>query len=132
MRAMNAALRDGKLNPEAIDYVNAHGTGTALNDKTESDALRRAFGGHLDHLPVSSSKGVLGHSLGAAGALELAATALALHTQTIPPTANFEEFDPDCPIDCVPNTERDAKLRAAISNSFAFGGLNAVLALGLA
>lgn len=132
MRAMNAALRDGKLNPEAIDYVNAHGTGTALNDKTESDALRRAFGTHLDHLPVSSSKGVLGHSLGAAGALELAATALALHNQTIPPTANFEEFDPDCPIDCVPNTARDAKLRAAISNSFAFGGLNAVLALGLA
>jgi nodulation protein E len=83
-------------------------------------------------VPVSSTKGVLGHSLGATGAFELAATALALHTQTMPPTANFEEVDPECALDCIPNTARQAPIRNAISNSFAFGGLNAVLALGRA
>ena len=131
-RAIKGALKDAQRNPEDIDYVNAHGTGTPLNDKTESEALHRTFGPGVKGLAVSSSKGVLGHSLGAAGALELAATALALHTQTIPPTANFEEFDPECAIDCVPNTARNAPIRNAMSNSFAFGGLNAVLVLGAA
>jgi nodulation protein E len=130
VRAMNAALRDAKLSPDDVDYVNAHGTGTPLNDKSESEALHKTFATQVERLPVSSSKGVLGHSLGAAGALELAATALALHTQTIPPTANFEEFDPECALDCVPNVARTATIRNAMSNSFAFGGLNAVLVLG--
>jgi nodulation protein E len=129
-RAIAAALRDAQVPAEAIGYVNAHGTGTTLNDRTETIALRAAFGTHADRLAVSSSKSVLGHSLGAAGALEAAATALALQTQTIPPTANYQEHDPDCDLDCVPNTARAAPLRAAISNSFAFGGLNAVLVLG--
>jgi nodulation protein E len=129
-RAMRSALKDGKINPDDLDYVNAHGTGTALNDKGETIALRQAFGDAADHLAVSSSKGVLGHSLGAAGAVELAATALALHHQIIPPTANFEEADPDCDLDYVPNTARNAPIRHAMSSSFAFGGLNAVLVLG--
>jgi nodulation protein E len=132
VRAMNAALKDAKLNTDDIDYVNAHGTGTPLNDKSESEALHKTFATQIERLAVSSSKGVLGHSLGAAGALELAATALALHTQTIPPTANFEEFDPECALDCVPNVARKAPVRNAMSNSFAFGGLNAVLVLGQA
>jgi len=131
-RAMRAALADAKANPEEVDYVNAHGTGTDLNDRIETTALRRAFGPSADRLAVSSSKGVLGHSLGAAGALELAATALAIRQQTIPPTANFEETDPDCNLDFVPNVARDAPVRTAMSSSFAFGGLNAVLVLGRA
>jgi nodulation protein E len=131
-RAMRAALRDARANPEDVDYVNAHGTGTVLNDRVESIALRQVFGAHADRLAVSSSKGVLGHALGGAGALEIVATILALHTQTIPPTANFEQADPECPLDFVPNVARQAALRTAMSNSFAFGGLNAVLALGRA
>jgi nodulation protein E len=131
-RAMRSALTDAKINPEDVDYVNAHGTGTALNDKGETAALHIAFGPSAELLAVSSSKGVLGHCLGAAGALEFAATALALHHQTIPPTANFEERDPDCDLDYVPNTARNAPIRNAMSSSFAFGGLNAVLVLGRA
>jgi len=131
-RAMRAALRDARANPEDVDYVNAHGTGTILNDRTESEALQKVFGTRIACLPVSSSKAVLGHGMGAAGALELAATALALQTQTIPPTANFDEPDPTCHLDCVPNVARSARIRVAMSNSFAFGGLNAVLVLGRA
>jgi nodulation protein E len=129
-RAMRAALDDAKTNPDEIGYVNAHGTGTDLNDRIETEALRKAFGPSAERLAVSSSKAVLGHSLGAAGALELAATALALHKGVIPPTANFEESDPDCNLDFVPNVARDARIRKAMSSSFAFGGLNAVLVLG--
>ena len=131
-RAIRVALRDARFSPDDVDYVNAHGTGTDLNDRTESRTLRIAFGSHADTLAVSSSKGVLGHGLGAGGALEIAITALALHTQTIPPTANFEEEDPNCDLDFVPNVARRAPIRVGISNSFAFGGLNAVLALGRA
>jgi nodulation protein E len=131
-RAMQAALRDSRVNADEIDYVNAHGTGTDLNDRTETRALRQVFGAHADRLAVSSSKGVLGHGLGAGGALEIAATALALHTQTIPPTANFEEPDPACDLDFVPNFARQAQFRTAMSNSFAFGGLNAVVVLSRA
>ncbi len=131
-RAMTAALRDARLAPGDIDYVNAHGTGTVLNDKTESEAIRLSFGADAERLAVSSSKAVLGHSLGAAGAFEFGATALALHSQTIPPTANFQEPDPDCALDVVPNVARGAALRHAMSNSFAFGGLNAVLVLSRA
>lgn len=126
-RAMRAALQDAGCAPERVGYVNAHGTGTAQNDRAETQALQAVFGGHLPALPVSSVKAVLGHGLGAAGALEMAATALALYRQTIPPTANFLAPDPECNVDAVPNTARDAKFEVAMSNSFAFGGLNAVL-----
>jgi 3-oxoacyl-(acyl-carrier-protein) synthase len=129
---MRAALDDAKTNPDEIGYVNAHGTGTDLNDRIETEALRKAFGSSADQLAVSSSKAVLGHSLGAAGAFELAATALALQKGVIPPTANFEESDPDCNLDFVPNVARDARIKKAMSSSFAFGGLNAVLVLGRA
>jgi nodulation protein E len=129
-RAMRAALDDAKTNPDEIGYVNAHGTGTDLNDRIETEALRKAFGPSAERLAVSSSKAVLGHSLGAAGALELAATALALQQGVIPPTANFEESDPECNLDFVPNVARDARIKKAMSSSFAFGGLNAVLVLG--
>jgi nodulation protein E len=131
-RAMTAALEDARLGPSDIDYINAHGTGTVMNDRTESQAIRIAFGSQAERLAISSSKAVLGHSLGASGALELAATALALHTGTIPPTGNFQEPDPECDLDFVPNSARNAKLRHAMSNSFAFGGLNAVIVLGKA
>ena len=116
-RAMRAALRDARANPEDVDYVNAHGTGTILNDRTELEALKKVFASNAARLPVSSSKAVLGHGMGAAGALEFAATALALQTQTIPPTANFEEPDPTCDLDCVPNVARSARIRVAMSNS---------------
>ncbi|PYK71737.1 MAG: beta-ACP synthase [Verrucomicrobia bacterium] len=127
-RAMNDALDDAGLSREQINYVNAHGTGTAANDSTETRALRQVFGSHADKLPVSSTKSMHGHALGAAGALEAAATVLALHGNFIPPTANFLERDPACDLDVVPNEARAAKIEAALSNSFAFGGLNAVLA----
>ena len=126
-RAMRAALKDARRNADEVDYVNAHGTGTAQNDRSETTALRDVFGPDARRIAVSSSKAVLGHGLGAAGAFEMAATALALHGRTIPPTANFEEADPDCDLDVVPNTARQATINVAMSNSFAFGGLNAVL-----
>ncbi len=126
-RAMRAALTDARRNAEDVDYVNAHGTGTTHNDRSETTALRDVFGPHVRRLAVSSSKAVLGHGLGAAGALEFAVTALAIHHQTIPPTANFEEPDPECDLDVVPNVARQAVVNVAVSNSFAFGGLNAVL-----
>jgi nodulation protein E len=126
-RAMRAALKDARRNAGDVDYVNAHGTGTTQNDRSETVALRDVFGPDTNSLAVSSSKSVLGHGLGAAGALEMAVTALAIHNQTIPPTANFEEVDPDCDLDVVPNVARQAAINVAMSNSFAFGGLNAVL-----
>jgi nodulation protein E len=129
-RAIRAALDDARICGDSVNYVNAHGTGTALNDSTETQAIRAVFGAHADRLAVSSSKAVLGHGLGAAGALEAAATALAIHRHVLPPTANYEEPDADCDLDVVPNTARDCNIRYAVSNSFAFGGLNAVLALG--
>jgi nodulation protein E len=126
-RAMQAALADAALNPADVDYVNAHGTGTRLNDKTEVAALRKIFGDRTGTLPISSTKSMVGHCLNAGGAVELAVTALALRHGILPPTAGFREPDPDCPIDCVPNEARAALIRLAMSNSFAFGGLNAVL-----
>ncbi|HWB47708.1 MAG TPA: beta-ketoacyl-[acyl-carrier-protein] synthase family protein [Stellaceae bacterium] len=125
--AMRAALADAGLPVDAIDYINAHGTGTALNDATETAAIRAVFGEHAKRLAVSSCKAVLGHGLGAAGALEAAATALALHHGILPPTANFEEPDPACDLDVIPNIARQQQAAHALSNSFAFGGLNAVL-----
>lgn len=129
-RAMRAALLDAGADVADIDYVNAHGTGTRLNDATETQAIRGVFGPDADRLAVSSNKGVLGHGLGVAGAFEAIATALTLQSQVVPPTANYQEPDPDCDLDIVPNTARAMPVRAALSNSFAFGGLNAVLAFG--
>jgi nodulation protein E len=127
-RAMNDALDDARLSRDQINYVNAHGTGTVANDSTETRALRQVFGSHANNLAVSSTKSMHGHALGAAGALEAVATILALRGNFIPPTANFLERDPACDLDVVPNEARVAKIEAALSNSFAFGGLNAVLA----
>jgi nodulation protein E len=127
-RAMRAALADGGLQPEAIGYINAHGTGTLANDATETAGIRKVFGAHADRLAVSSSKSMHGHTLGAAGAIEAAATLFALRDGILPPTANYTEPDPACDLDVVPNTARRAAVEFALSNSFAFGGLNAVLA----
>jgi nodulation protein E len=128
-RAVRAALRDSDAAPEAIGYINAHGTGTLANDPTETDAIRAVFGAHTSKLLVSSTKSMHGHALGAAGAIEAAATLLALSRGIIPPTANFLGPDPACDLDVVPNIARAVEVEWALSNSFAFGGLNAVLAL---
>jgi nodulation protein E len=125
--AISAALADGGVTPEQIGYVNAHGTGTVVNDPIETAALRLAFGGHAERLAVSSTKSMHGHALGAAGAIEAVATVLALRDGVLPPTANFTEADPQCDLDFIPNTARRAEVEHAISNSFAFGGLNGVL-----
>ena len=126
-QAMRAALADAGTHPEAIGYINAHGTGTPSNDPTECQAIRMVFGTHADKLLVSSTKSMHGHALGAAGALEAAATLAALRGGMIPPTANFTDPDPACDLDVVPNHSRCAEIEWALSNSFAFGGLNAVL-----
>jgi nodulation protein E len=129
VQAMRLALADANLAPEQIGYINAHGTGTAANDPTETRAIRQVFGAHADKLGVSSTKAVHGHAMGAAGALELVAAIGALREGTLAPTANYLESDPDCDLDYVPNAHRAAQVGAVLSNSFAFGGLNAVLAL---
>jgi nodulation protein E len=128
-RSIVAALRDAGIGPEAIGYINAHGTGTLANDSTETAAIREVFGAHADRLAVSSTKSMHGHALGAAAALECVATALALDSGVLPPTANFNERDPECDLDVIPNCARTQQVEWALSNSFAFGGLNAVLAL---
>jgi nodulation protein E len=128
-RALAAALADAQLRPEDIDYINAHGTGTPANDPTESRAIRRVFGTHADKLAVSSTKSMHGHALGAAGAIELVAVIGALREGVIPPTANFIDADPECDLDYVPNVTREKSVHASLSNSFAFGGLNAVVAI---
>ena len=129
-RAMREALDDAGLAPGAIDYVNAHGTGTRLNDRTEVAALQDVFGAHLARLPVSSSKSMFGHCLNAAGGLEAVAAVVALRDGILPPTLGFRVPDPECDVDCVANSARPVAIRTAMSNSFAFGGLNAVLVLG--
>jgi len=128
-RAMRAALRDAGLAPEQIGYINAHGTATLANDPTEVAAIRSVFGPHAERLAISSTKSMHGHTLGAAAALECLATALALRDGVLPPTANFTEPDPQCDLDVIPNHARREQVEYALSNSFAFGGLNAVLAL---
>ena len=126
--AMQRAMKDAEISTNKIDYINAHGTGTAVNDAMETAAIKNVFGEHANKLAVSSTKSLHGHALGAASALEAVATALALKHQILPPTANFIDKDPDCDLDVVPNQSREAKIEYALSNSFAFGGLNAVIA----
>lgn len=126
-QAISAALDDAGISPDQVNYVNAHGTGTRANDVAESRALRRVFGGHADRLAVSSTKSMHGHALGAAGGLELVATIRAIGAGIAPGTANFNQPDPDCDLDYLPNQARRMEIYTAISNSFAFGGLNAVL-----
>ncbi len=127
-RAMGQALADSGLAPEDIGYINAHGTATEANDRTETEAIHSIFGVHADRLAISSTKSMHGHTLGAAGALEAVASILALLHGTLPPTANYNKPDPCCDLDVIPNTARTCQVGAVLSNSFAFGGLNAVLA----
>lgn len=128
-RAIKGALQDARLNPEVVSYVNAHGTGTAANDRTECAAVADAFGAHADNLMMSSTKSMHGHLIGGTGAVELLACIMALRDGVVAPTIGYEEYDPDCNLDVVPNEARDADVSVAISNAFAFGGLNAVIAL---
>lgn len=127
-RSMLLAIQDAGLHPTEIDYINAHGTSTDLNDKFETMAIKGAFGEHASKLAVSSNKSMIGHLLGAAGGVEAIATALTLRDQIIPPTINYENPDPECDLDYVPNTARKKEMRAALSNSLGFGGHNATLA----
>ena len=126
-RVMRNALKDAKLAPDQIDYVNAHGTSTEMGDRLETIAIKRAFGDHAYKLAVSSTKSMTGHLLGGAGGLEAGITVLAIRDSVIPPTINLEQSDPDCDLDYVPNHAREAKLRYALSNSFGFGGTNGSL-----
>ena len=128
-RAMAIALKDAGLAPEQIGYINAHGTGTAANDRSETAAIRTVFGAQADRLMVSSTKSMHGHLIGGTGAVELLACLMALQTDVIAPTMGFETEDPDCNLDVVPNEARAVRVEAVLSNAFAFGGLNAVLAL---
>lgn len=132
IRAMIGALRDARLAPEDIGYINAHGTGTAVNDRTECAAVRRVFGTHADALMISSTKSMHGHLIGGTGAVELLACLMALRHGVIAPTIGYNIPDPDCDLDVVPNEARDHRVRAVMSNAFAFGGLNAVLVLSAA
>jgi 3-oxoacyl-[acyl-carrier-protein] synthase II len=127
--AIEAALADAGEAPEAVDYINAHGTSTPLNDASETRAVKKVFGDHAHKVPISSTKSMTGHMLGAAGAVEAAVAALAVAEGVVPPTTNYETPDPECDLDYVPNEARKVDVRFALSNSFGFGGQNAVLAL---
>jgi 3-oxoacyl-[acyl-carrier-protein] synthase II len=129
VRAMQLALDDAKLAPEKIDYVNAHGTSTPTGDTEEARAIARVFGDHAlsKKLWVSSTKSMMGHLLGAAGAVETSICIKAIETGIVPPTINLDDPDPDCPIDCVPHQARQRNVRCAMSNSFGFGGTNVSL-----
>jgi nodulation protein E len=128
-RAIEGALQDAGLNPEDVGYINAHGTGTAANDKTECAAVADVFGAHADKLMISSTKSMHGHLIGATGAVELLACIMAVRDGVIAPTIGYQEPDPECALDVVPNQAREASVTVALSNAFAFGGMNAVLAL---
>ncbi len=128
-RALAGALNDAGINYEDVTYVNAHGTGTAVNDRVETAVIKEVFQDHARDLMVSSTKSMHGHLIGGTGAVELLACTMALQKGIVPPTVNYEEFDPDCDLDIVPNEARAKKVSVAVSNAFAFGGLNAVLVL---
>ncbi|MBW8004841.1 MAG: beta-ketoacyl-ACP synthase II [candidate division NC10 bacterium] len=125
VQSMEGAIRDAGIPPEAVDYINAHGTSTPYNDANETLAIKRVFGDHAYRIPVSSIKSMIGHTLGAAGAIEAAATVLALKHGIVPPTINYEFPDPDCDLDYVPNKAREVTIQLALNNSFGFGGTNA-------
>ncbi|HEV2898223.1 MAG TPA: beta-ketoacyl-[acyl-carrier-protein] synthase family protein [Pseudaminobacter sp.] len=126
--AMRACLADAGLNAEDVDYLNAHGTGTKANDQMETEATKRVFGGHANSISISSTKSMHAHCLGAASALEMIACVMAIREGVVPPTANYREPDPNCDLDVTPNVARERKVRVAMSNAFAMGGMNAVLA----
>ena len=126
-RAMEVAMKDAKINPQDIDYINAHGTSTKLNDKIETLAIKKALGAHAKKVMVSSTKSMTGHLLGAAGGVEFVACCLAINDSIVPPTTNYEFPDPDCDLDYVPNTARKAQVELCMSNSLGFGGHNATL-----
>jgi 3-oxoacyl-[acyl-carrier-protein] synthase II len=128
-RAIRIALEDAGISPDQVDYINAHGTSTGLNDKIETMAIKKVLGDHAYRTPVSSIKSMIGHSLGAAGALEAIACALSISTGWVPPTINYEQPDLECDLDYVPNQARQCPVRVAVSNSFGFGGHNGVLVL---
>jgi 3-oxoacyl-[acyl-carrier-protein] synthase II len=128
--AMRKALQSANLEPQAVDYINAHGSSTPLNDKTETKIIKEVFGDHAYRLPISSTKSMTGHSLGAVAAFELIASALAIDRGIIPPTINYENYDPECDLDYVPNESRQADIRVALSNSSGFGGKNTTLVIG--
>jgi 3-oxoacyl-[acyl-carrier-protein] synthase II len=125
---MRIALNDAGLNPEDVDYINAHGTSTPQNDVNETRAIKEVFKSHAYNVPVSSTKSMTGHLLGAAGGIESAFTVLSLYHGIIPPTINLDHPDPDCDLDYVPNQAREQKINYALSNSFGFGGTNGCLA----
>ena len=126
-RAMRVALRQAGMEPEQIDYINAHGSSTRLNDKSETIAIKSVFGEHAYKVPISSTKSMLGHLMGAAGAIEALISVQAIQEGIIPPTINLEKPDPECDLDYVPNAARERVVKAALSNSFGFGGHNAAL-----
>jgi 3-oxoacyl-(acyl-carrier-protein) synthase len=128
-RAMRLALDEAQIPIDAVDYINAHGTGTKLNDLAETRAVREIFKSHADELGISSTKSMHGHLMGASAAVELLITVMAMENSVLPPTANYRGPDPDCDLDYVPNEARPGKIRSALSNSFAFGGLNSVIAV---
>jgi 3-oxoacyl-[acyl-carrier-protein] synthase II len=128
-RCMRLAIQDAGMNPREVDYINAHGTSTKLNDSTETVAIKKVFGEHASRIPISSNKSMLGHSLGASGPVEAVFTILTMNEGVIPPTINYDTPDPECDLDYVPNVARKAKVRTALSNSFGFGGTNGVLVL---
>jgi act minimal PKS ketosynthase (KS/KS alpha) len=127
--AIGAALSQAELAPEAVDYVNAHGSGTRQNDRHETAAFKRSLGDHAYRVPVSSIKSMIGHSLGAIGSLELVACVLAMKNDVVPPTANLHESDPECDLDYVPNTARERRLRAVLSVGSGFGGFQSAVVL---
>ncbi len=127
--AMNRALASAAINPDEIDYISAHGTGTPSNDKTETRAIKQVFGPRASKIPVSSIKALTGHCLGAAGALGAIACILGLESAAVPPTWNYQTPDPDCDLDCVPNEPREKRIRTALNNAYAFGGNNSCIVL---
>jgi nodulation protein E len=130
MEAMRLALSDANVGPSDIDYLNAHGTATTINDVNETRAIKGVFGDHAKKLAISSTKSMHGHPLGAGGGIEAIACIKAMQENWVPPTANLDEVDPECDLDYVPNVGRELKVTRTMSNSFAFGGLNAVLVFG--
>jgi 3-oxoacyl-[acyl-carrier-protein] synthase II len=128
-RCMQMAIKDAGIDPTEVGYINAHGTSTKYGDELETMAIKTIFGGHAKNVPVSSTKSMIGHLLGAAGGVEAVITTLALEHGILPPTINLENPDPECDLDYVPNTARQAQVRTAMSNSFGFGGTNATIIL---